>query len=191
MSLLFNAIAGRYDLIVATMGLSNEKKLLHLIKDFAVEIADIGGGTGTLALMLAKREARVTVIDPCIPMTDVTKRKDPRIKVINACAEHIPLRNETFDIVCMKDSLHHMEGQAAALNEAVRVLKPKGTIIIQEFNPESIIGKGLGILERLLGEKTKLVPAEKLVEILKSLSVQGQLHWLSRFEYIFAGCKLE
>jgi len=190
-SLLFNTIARKYDFIVTAMGLSNEKKMVRLIKDCDIEIADIGGGTGTLALMLAAKKARVTIIDPCIPMTNIAKQKNPRVKVINAYAEQIPVQNETFDLVCMRDSLHHMAGQEAVLNETVRILKPKGTIIIQEFNPESAIGKGLCVLERLLGEKTKLVSAERLVKILKGLSVQGRLHWISRYEYIFEGCKLE
>lgn len=190
MSLLFNAIAAKYDFIISAMGLSNEKKLLGLIKDFDIEVADIGGGTGTLACMLAKRQARVTIIDPCISMTNMAKSKNPQIKVINAYAEHIPVRDESFDVVCLRDSLHHIPGQDAALNEAVRILKPKGTILIQEFRPESAMGKGLYILEKLLGEKTKLVSSERLVKIMKELSVQGEIHVLSSFEYIFEGCKL-
>lgn len=190
MGFLFNAIASKYDLIITTMGLSNEKKLLDVIKNFDIEIADIGGGTGTLAVMMADKGARVTIIDPCSSMTDIANRKNARIKVINAYAEHIPAQSAAFDIVCMRDSLHHMEGQEAVLSEAVRILKPKGKIIIQEFDSASRIGKGLCILERLLGEKTKLISGERLVEVLKGLSVEGKIHQISQFEYIFEGWKL-
>lgn len=192
MSVLFEKIAKCYDTIVVVMGLANEKKLFHYIKDVKeLEVADIGGGTGTLAAMLIGKGANITIIDPCIPMTNMAKQKNSLIKVINAIAEKIPVVTATFDMVCMRDSLHHIEGQKDALEEAVRILKPNGIIIIQEFDPASILVKCLSILERGLGEKTRLVSHQVLVEILKGFSVQGEIYWISQFEYVFVGCKIE
>lgn len=189
-STIFHVFAGWYDAFMTLSGLSNERLLLQYIGDVAgLRIADVGGGTGTLAALLAERDGKVTVIDPCAPMTGIARRKNRHIEVINAYAENIPVEANTFDMTCMRDCLHHMEGQGQALREAVRILKPHGVVIIQEFNPESYIAQGIALFEKMLGEKTKLIRPTELVNTLRDLGVRGQVHRLRGFEYVFVGYK--
>jgi ubiquinone/menaquinone biosynthesis C-methylase UbiE len=97
MSILFNKIASSYDVIIAAMGLANEEVLLNYVQNHdCLEVADIGGGTGTLATMLSKKGAKVTLIDPCKAMKEVAKRKNPHIRVINAYSEAIPVKIGTW-----------------------------------------------------------------------------------------------
>lgn len=58
----------------------------------------------------------------------------PNVTFIFAGAENIPLADESFDIVFMFKSLHHIPShlRRQALNEVRRVLKPGGLVYISE-----------------------------------------------------------
>ncbi|MCX7747786.1 MAG: methyltransferase domain-containing protein [Clostridia bacterium] len=190
MSFLFNKFAFLYDGFMHHTGLANEKRILQYFGNVkGMKIADIGGGTGSLSLLLAGLEAEATIIDSSAAMTAIAKKKDQRIKIINANAENIPVADNLFDRVCMKDCLHHIVNQEKALREAMRVLKPNGKIIIMEFNPKSIKSKLIYFFERILGEKTKLVDPEALDKMLYQNLSQGHVFLLNAFEYVYVGVK--
>jgi ubiquinone/menaquinone biosynthesis C-methylase UbiE len=48
-------------------------------------------------------------------------------------AEELTFDDESFDIVCLSYSLHHLENVTTVLGEMVRVLKPGGYLIVQEM----------------------------------------------------------
>ena len=50
-------------------------------------------------------------------------------------AENIPFKDKTFDTVTFIASLNHIVNREAALNEAVRILKDEGRILITMINP--------------------------------------------------------
>lgn len=190
MSFLFNRFAFVYDSFMKKAGLATENELVKLLGDIhGLKAADIGGGTGTLSVMLAEANVDVSIIDPCKSMTSIARNKMPAIRVIDAYAENIPVEDGAFDLVCMKDSLHHIENQEKALQEAVRVLKSGGRLAILEFNLASMKSKFIYIFERLCGEKTRLVKPESLSNFLNENGVQGKVVFLNALEYVFVGYK--
>jgi len=58
--------------------------------------------------------------------------KDHPVKLMEMNAESMEFDDESFDTVCMAYSLHHLDRIDTVLAEMIRVLKPGGTIIIQE-----------------------------------------------------------
>lgn len=52
-------------------------------------------------------------------------------------AEHIVYPDATFDVVTAVQSAHHWEHPAVVLDEALRVLKPGGRLLVLEANPEA------------------------------------------------------
>jgi SAM-dependent methyltransferase len=57
-----------------------------------------------------------------------------------ACpGEKMPFPSNVFDVVCFRGSLHHMANEKAALEEANRVLKTGGTLLLSEPNDDSIL----------------------------------------------------
>lgn len=57
-----------------------------------------------------------------------------------ADAEHLPLRDDSFDIVYSWGVLHHTPRTDAAINEVHRVLRPGGTARIMIYNRDAIAG---------------------------------------------------
>lgn len=190
MSILFNRFAFLYDGFMKVTGLGREERLLRFLGDVREKkVADIGGGTGSLACILTNSGAHVTIIDPSEAMTKIAVKKDGRLKVLNAKAESIPLGTNEFDFVCMKDCLHHMTEQQKALEEAVRILKPGGKILIQEFNPFHPVGKIIFLFERMAFEKTRMIRPDDLVQSMLDKEVRGKIIPLNTYEYLFCGHK--
>jgi ubiquinone/menaquinone biosynthesis C-methylase UbiE len=60
------------------------------------------------------------------------KFKNQPIELMEMNAESMEFDDDSFDTVCMAYSLHHLDRIVTVLVEMVRVLKPGGTLIIQE-----------------------------------------------------------
>jgi ubiquinone/menaquinone biosynthesis C-methylase UbiE len=121
-------------------------RLHHEIADKAIDLAlagparphrvlDVGCGTGYLLRGLAVRvpEAReLAGIDaaPAMIETARTMAGDRRIRFARATAEHLPYRDETFDLVISTTSFDHWSDQRAGLAECFRVLVPGGRLVL-------------------------------------------------------------
>jgi ubiquinone/menaquinone biosynthesis C-methylase UbiE len=58
---------------------------------------------------------------------------DKRIKFMHMDACSIEFASESFDIVCLSNSLHHLKDIQTVLSEMTRVLKPGGILIVNEM----------------------------------------------------------
>lgn len=59
-----------------------------------------------------------------------------KISLVTADVQQLPFAGETFDFILSSLVIHNiksLEGRAQAFKEMVRVLKPKGKIIIQDM----------------------------------------------------------
>ncbi|QVK20965.1 class I SAM-dependent methyltransferase [Mycoplasmatota bacterium] len=61
------------------------------------------------------------------------KNEDNRIRFVEMSAEQMEYENNSFDIVCLSNSLHHLADIPKVLNEMKRVVKKGGYIIINEM----------------------------------------------------------
>ena len=100
-------------------------------------ILDIGCGTGKLAhrLITHHRDARVFGIDLSESMIRASQphvANEGRIHLTVADSEHLPFEDATFDYVTCSNSFHHYPGQAAAVREMFRVLKPDGQLFLTD-----------------------------------------------------------
>lgn len=96
-------------------------------------VLDVGTGTGLVAALIAPKVRPGTVIgiDLSERMLSIARaRKLPNAQFVGMAAERLVFRPSTFDLVTMGETLAYLADPAAALEEAHRVLKPKGRIAV-------------------------------------------------------------
>ena len=93
---------------------------------------DIGAGRGAFAARLAKAGLTVIAVEPQAAL--LRAAQCPQLSVLAAVAEALPLADRSLDLALFTNSLHHvpMDRQAAALDEAVRVTRPGGHLVVRE-----------------------------------------------------------
>jgi len=103
-------------------------------------ILEIGCGDGRITQLLAKEASKVVAIDPDAKGLDKARNQTPSVDFRVGRGEQLEIKNDSFDVVLFTHSLHHQDS-ARALQEAHRVLKESGRIIILEPTIDGEIDK--------------------------------------------------
>ena len=101
------------------------------------DVLDVGCGEGWLVRHLRDAGAgRVVGIDPLAVAIDRARAQDVDVidSYLEGSATALPFDDRSFDVVVFFNSLHHVPADEleAALEEALRVLRPRGLIYVQE-----------------------------------------------------------
>ena len=102
------------------------EKQLDLLSD--KEILDFGGGTGLLALPLAKQAKSVTLVDISEKMLEQARLKAERQDIKN-----IQFLEQEFDLIVVCRVLHHMPNLDAALSLFHQHLRENGQLLLADF----------------------------------------------------------
>jgi len=101
-------------------------------------IGDLGCGTGQLSAALAPFVSRVVAVDASAAMLQTARR---RLRDLNNVdlrrgeLESIPVDESRLDAATLMLVLHHLPEPGKALDEAARVLKPGGRVLIVDMLP--------------------------------------------------------
>lgn len=100
----------------------------------SIKILDIGAGTGRYSVALAEEGYTVTAVELVKHNLDVLRAKHANVNTWqgNAMDLHF-LEDETFDVTLLFGPMYHLhsfEDKCKALNEAHRVTKKGGTILV-------------------------------------------------------------
>ena len=109
------------------------RALVYLVPD--LDIADLGAGEGLLSLLLSKNARKVCCVDASARMVQIgteNARKNgvENLSYILGNIEAVPLEDESFDLAVLSQALHHAQKPEIALQEAYRILRPGGKILI-------------------------------------------------------------
>jgi SAM-dependent methyltransferase len=96
---------------------------------------EIGAGTGRFAGPLGIQVG----VEPCAPMAALARQRG--ISIISGAAEALPLRAAAADLVLMVTVLCFVQDARLAVQEAVRVLKPGGLMLIAMLDRSSPLGQ--------------------------------------------------
>ncbi len=151
-------------------------------------VLDVGGGSGGLAVRLADALHRdVIVLDPT-PELLVRVPEHARIQGVLGTAEDMPFENATFDAVVITDAFHHFADQEAAIGEVCRVLRPRGGLVVHEFDPRGwmrLVVWG----EKLLGEPGAFMTQDEMCRFMRDHGIEGTCTPRRGHEYQFVGIR--
>jgi demethylmenaquinone methyltransferase / 2-methoxy-6-polyprenyl-1,4-benzoquinol methylase len=158
---MFDNIAPKYDFLnhFLSGGIDRswrKRVVKEILKKFgrevtAIKVLDVASGTGDLALAIAGlKPASITGIDIAEGMLAIGREKvaarglSALITLEPGDAEHIPMPDNTFDVVTVAFGVRNYEDLPKGLSEMHRVLKPGGIMLVLEFSqPENTLFKSL------------------------------------------------
>jgi len=117
-------------------------RLMEFEKFRDARLLEVGCGMGTDLLQFARGGARCTGIDLTPRSVEITRH---RFRLYGAegdfmisDGEHLPFRNESFDVVYSNGVLHHTPDTEGAVREVHRVLKSGGVAKIMLYHRDSL-----------------------------------------------------
>lgn len=106
-------------------------------------ILDVGCAKGRFVKTLQERGANVAGIDPTEKFIEVAQKNVKNALFKIGSATDIPFPDRTFDGVLCLEVIEHIPDTELAIREMIRVLKPRGKIIIIDKNILSLHPKYL------------------------------------------------
>jgi ArsR family transcriptional regulator len=104
----------------------------------AITVADLGAGEGLLSQLIARRAERVWCIDSSPRMVEVGTELARKNGLANLAyklgdIEQVPLPDHSVDLAILSQALHHANHPQTAVNEAYRILKPGGQLLVLDL----------------------------------------------------------
>jgi ubiquinone/menaquinone biosynthesis C-methylase UbiE/DNA-binding MarR family transcriptional regulator len=104
----------------------------------AITIADLGAGEGLVSQLLAQRASQVWCIDNSPRMVEVGTELAAKNGLANLAyklgdIENVPLPDKSVDLAILSQALHHAQHPQRAVEEAQRILKPGGQVLILDL----------------------------------------------------------
>ncbi|WP_415115435.1 class I SAM-dependent methyltransferase [Microbacterium sp.] len=139
---MFDQVAAGYDRTNSVMTVGNDA-LWRAATTRAVapkpgeRILDLGAGTGSSSASLARSRAEVVAADFSAGMLAEGRRRHGDLRnltFVQADAMELPFGDAEFDAVTMSYSLRNVQQPKRALAELLRVAKPGGRLVINEFS---------------------------------------------------------
>jgi ubiquinone/menaquinone biosynthesis C-methylase UbiE len=104
----------------------------------ADRVLDVATGGGHTALAFSGLVRRVVAYDLTEPMlaaarTHARSRGAANIEFVAGDADALPFQDESFDVVTCRTAAHHFADVAAAVRQMHRVLRPGGSLLLQDI----------------------------------------------------------
>lgn len=140
------------------------RRLLKLVKK-KQSVLDLGGGYGRLADEYAPFFKKCLIIDQSqkhLSQAQDFCQKFTNLKLKKGLAESLPLEKESYQVIILVRTLHHLEQPGKAFQEISRILQPRGFLILEFANKfrfknhlRALISGNLGFFTNHLPEDIK------------------------------------
>ncbi len=103
-----------------------------------ISVADLGAGEGMISQLLARRAQQVWCIDNSPRMVEVGTELARKNGLANLTyklgdIEAVPLPDRSVDLAILSQALHHAQHPQRAVQEAHRILKPGGELLVLDL----------------------------------------------------------
>ncbi|MCT4557787.1 MAG: bifunctional demethylmenaquinone methyltransferase/2-methoxy-6-polyprenyl-1,4-benzoquinol methylase UbiE [Pelagimonas sp.] len=144
---VFSSVASKYDVMNDAMSMGIHRVWKDAMMDWLAprpgqKLLDVAGGTGDISFRFLKRAGRghATVCDLTEPML-IEGRKRAEAEALGDSldwvvgdAMHLPFPDNSFDVYTISFGIRNVTRPQEALNEAFRVLRPGGRLMVLEFS---------------------------------------------------------
>ncbi|WP_292289550.1 bifunctional demethylmenaquinone methyltransferase/2-methoxy-6-polyprenyl-1,4-benzoquinol methylase UbiE [Marivita sp.] len=144
---VFSSVASKYDVMNDAMSFGIHRVWKDAMMDWLAprpgqKLLDVAGGTGDISFRFLKRagSGTATVLDLTEPML-IEGRKRAEANAMSDSldwvvgdAMHLPFEDNTFDVYTISFGIRNVTRPQEALNEAFRVLRPGGRLMVLEFS---------------------------------------------------------
>ncbi len=144
---VFNAVASKYDVMNDVMSMGIHRVWKDAMMDWLAprpgqRLLDVAGGTGDISFRFLKRagHGHATVLDLTEPMLVEGRQRAEADQMADSLnwvvgdAMALPFEDKTFDVYTISFGIRNVTRPQEALNEAFRVLKPGGRLMVLEFS---------------------------------------------------------
>ncbi len=144
---VFSSVASKYDVMNDLMSLGIHRVWKDAMMDWLApragqKLLDVAGGTGDISFRFLKRAGygHATVLDLTTPMLEEGRKRaeaeqmSDQLDWITGDAMALPFADNTFDVYTISFGIRNVTRPQEALNEAYRVLKPGGRLMVLEFS---------------------------------------------------------
>jgi demethylmenaquinone methyltransferase/2-methoxy-6-polyprenyl-1,4-benzoquinol methylase len=144
---VFGSVASKYDVMNDAMSMGIHRIWKDAMMDWiaprpGTKLLDVAGGTGDISFRYLKRAGygHATVCDLTEPMlVEGRKRAEAdqmadSLDWVTGDAMALPFKDNTFDVYTISFGIRNVTRPQEALNEAFRVLKPGGRLMVLEFS---------------------------------------------------------
>ena len=149
-------------------------------------VIEVGVGTGYFLLHLARMYPEVEFVGTDVQeeMLEIVRgraRGLRNVKVVESEETRIPLRDGCADAVLLAHVFHELEDPDATMGEVMRVLRPRGRVVIVDWKPVPT-PFGPPLEER--------IPSGKVIRTLTKIGFMGVREYdLYTYHYVVAGVK--
>ena len=144
---VFGSVASKYDVMNDAMSLGIHRIWKDAMMDWLAprpgqKLLDVAGGTGDISFRFLKRagSGHATVLDLTEPMLVEGRKRAEAESLADSLdwvvgdAMALPFEDNTFDVYTISFGIRNVTRPQDALNEAFRVLKPGGRLMVLEFS---------------------------------------------------------
>ena len=144
---VFNSVASKYDVMNDVMSMGIHRVWKDAMMDWLAprpgqRLLDVAGGTGDISFRFLKRagHGHATVLDLTEPMLVEGRQRAEADQMADSLnwvvgdAMSLPFEDNTFDVYTISFGIRNVTRPQEALNEAYRVLKPGGRLMVLEFS---------------------------------------------------------
>ncbi|MDF3349813.1 bifunctional demethylmenaquinone methyltransferase/2-methoxy-6-polyprenyl-1,4-benzoquinol methylase UbiE [Sulfitobacter sp. KE34] len=144
---VFNSVASKYDIMNDVMSMGIHRVWKEAMMDWLAprpgqKLLDVAGGTGDVSFKFLKRagHGHATVLDLTEPMLVEGRQRAEADRLTGSLdwvvgdAMALPFPDNTFDVYTISFGIRNVTRPQEALNEAYRVLRPGGRLMVLEFS---------------------------------------------------------
>jgi ubiquinone/menaquinone biosynthesis C-methylase UbiE len=173
----FDLMASFYDRVIGPPDTERLSRLLQLPTEGW--LLDAGGGTGRVSGRLRGLVGRLVINDLSHRMLKKASQKD--ICTVRAHAEKLPFADERFARVLVVDALHHFCDQRQAISDLLRVLKPRGRLVIEEPDLNHKGVKLMSLFEKILMMRSRFHSPAKIRDMVLACGVPAKIESDGRY----------